>query len=300
MKNYVMVNCINWQNLDNLPLEAGTEFTYFVLPVAAHGALLGMNGAQEAKFVSDVHAAGKKATYSIAGGAQNSLDIKTALTSYRTAFIDDIYTHMNLHGYDGVTIDIENTDIAPDLMVTFFRELRLKLGSAIIGCYTQPYQLNTVWAKVAEIKDYITWISPMLYDYPNSVLQIKSAIEPWAERVGKEKVLLGTAVNYDATGFDLNEWLQALDIVNAEGWGGVGIWQNNLYTEPYRAVVKEKFGTVVPAPPPPDLNDILLAIEDLRGAVDSRDTLELVEAVVWGGGTLSERMRKIKLLVPNS
>lgn len=298
MKKYTLLNCINWRSLDNLPLQDADEFTYFVLPVSEAGSLLGINEVQEKKFVADVHGAGKKATFSVAGGEQNVANITSAVTLNRTAFVSAIAQHMEAFGYDGVTIDIENTAISPEAMVAFFKELRTKLGTeAIIGCYTQPYQLNTVWAKVAEIKDYITWISPMLYDYPNSVEQIKSTTAPWVAKVGKDKVLLGAAVNYDGTGFDEEEWPKALDIVIAEGWAGVGIWQNNLYTQEYRDILRNKFA---PALPTATLNDVYYEVLKISRDVNAQTKLELVEDIVWGAGTLSSRMNKLKVLLPNA
>lgn len=65
--------------------------------------------------------------------------------------------------------------------------------------------------------------------------------------------------------------------------------------------------TPVPIPQPQpqplpvtDLKSVLDAIADLRKAVDSRDVLELVETTAWGAGSLSDRMKKIKILVPNT
>lgn len=246
---YVMLNCINWASFDNLPILDASELTNFVYLVSGAGVILGGNSTIENKLVSDVHAKGKKVTFSIAGGTQSVADITAAVTTNRTAFINNIANKITQYNYDGIAVDIENTNLNSQVMPDFLNALRAKLDTIKpnlrIGVYTQPYQLNTVWAKIAEAKNAITWLSPMLYDYPNSVEQIKTTTQPWVDRVGKEKILLGAAVNYDASGFDLNEWSRALDIVNTEGWQGVGIWQNQLYTQPYRDITKSKFGTIV-------------------------------------------------------
>lgn len=64
--------------------------------------------------------------------------------------------------------------------------------------------------------------------------------------------------------------------------------------------------TEPPASQPVDLKPVLDAIADLKkevvdlkAAIDSRETLEQVEATAWGPGTLSARMKIIKSLVPN-
>lgn len=243
-KKHVLLNCINWGSLANFPLEA-TEYTYFVLLVARDGNLIFGSETAEKKFISDIHAMGKKASFSVAGGTQNVNDITNAITSTtaRTNLINKISARM-AWGYDGVTLDIENTNIQPDVLVTFFKELRAKLGiGKIIGVYTQPYQFSTVWAKTEQIEPYINWLSPMIYDFANTVSEAKQYTLKWLPKLNnnKSKLLFGGAVNYDATGLDLTEWGQILDWINQEGLGGIGVWNDQLYTASYRDVLKSKF-----------------------------------------------------------
>src|SRR3990167_67345 len=66
---YVMLNTITWQPIDITP--DASEYTWFVLRVTSEGNLFDGNEVTEKKFIQDVHAKGKKATFSIAGGSQN-------------------------------------------------------------------------------------------------------------------------------------------------------------------------------------------------------------------------------------
>ena len=239
-KKHILLNCINWASLDNLPLNSATEFTYFILPVNASGSLSGMSPTLEAKFVKDVQMAGKKATFSIGGGSQDVNAITTAITQ-KTNLVNSIHEHINLHGYSGVTLDIENTSLNPQVVVDFINALRVKIGNdKIIGCYTQPYQLTTVWSKVEQAIGSLSWISAMIYDFPNTAEQFKTLTTQWLVKVPKEKLLAGLAVNYDTTGLDLNEFPQIVDWVNTQGLLGIGIWNNQLYTQPYQDLVKNK------------------------------------------------------------
>lgn len=94
------------------------------------------------------------------------------------------------------------------------------------------------------------------------------------------------------------------------GYGAWGGWAGNpesVITDTGLTPAGESLkswwsGVVTPTPVPApvtDLKPVLDKIEDLRKAVDSRDVLELAEAVIWGPGTLSERMRKLKVLIPD-
>lgn len=251
-KKWVVLNVINWGTLKIT--AAADEYTYFVLPVLANGTLTGTSDAAEKKFVADVHALGKIACFSIAGGSNNVANITSAVMNNRAAFINNIYNHLVQYGFDGVTVDIENTSIDPDVMVTFFKELRAKLGlKRKIGVYTQPYQLNfdptvidpykMVWNKFEQAAQYIDWLAPMCYDFANTVAEAEAETLRWLPKVGgdKSKLLFGAAVNYNATGLDITEFPQILDWVNAQGLGGVGIWQDQIYTQPYQDILKAKF-----------------------------------------------------------
>lgn len=245
---YIMLNAIRWNatGLNTLPIDDTSEVTYFVLPVAANGTLLNMSSTLETKFVADVHTKGKKATFSVAGGAQNVADITSAVVNNRTAFINNIASHITLHNYDGVTIDIENTALNPQVITDFFIALRIKLNTIrpnlIIGAYTQPYQLNTVWANIAQAASGIDWLSPMIYDFVYTIPELVTLTKAWLPRVGndKTKLLCGIAVNYP-TGLTTAQFGQVLDIVTVEGWKGVGVWENTLYTQPWLDVRHSKW-----------------------------------------------------------
>lgn len=241
-KRYVLLNCINWGSLGNLP--PATEYTYFVLLVKPDGKLYGGNDAQERKFIADVKAKGGKVTFSIGGGTQSVLDIVTAVIN-RGALITEIASRMALYGYDGVTLDIENTNIPSTNINSFIGELRARLGpTAIIGLNVQPYQINTVWGQIQAVQSAITWLAPMLYDAGTYNRQKWiTDTNAWVTKVGKEKLLCGLAVNYPAPDGGLNPTHlgEMLDVINTEGWKGVGLWNDALHTAPYQDVLKSKF-----------------------------------------------------------
>lgn len=252
-EKYIMLNAINWNTaaLKNLPLNDASEITYFVLPVSASGALMGLSPVEESAFVKNVHAAGKLATFSIAGGDQNIEDITVAVMINRTDFINNIAEHIAIHGYDGVTIDIEGTNILAQAMTDFIRALRLKMDAIrqglIIGIYTQPHQINTVWASIADVASSITWLAPMIYDSeaftPESLTSLTKA---WESKIGKEKLLSGVAVNYPSEKGGLNpeQFKNVLNIITANDWRGVGIWENTLYTQPWLDVRRATWPTI--------------------------------------------------------
>lgn len=260
-KKYVMLNCITWpaNPLTNLPNEA-SEYTYFVIPVNANGTLVaggpgatGTNDALERKFVADVKAKGKKVTFSIAGGAQNVADITAAVTTNRTAFLNNIAAHITQYGYQGIFVDIEGTNIPAATMLSFIKDLRVKLDSITpgltIGIYVQPYQKDTVWARIQEAVSSFDFLSPMLYDFgPYNKQQWQDMTNAWLPRVAndKSKLLCGVAVNYPAENGGLSpaQYGEVLDMVNANGWRGIGLWQNEIYTQPYRDVLKAKFPNI--------------------------------------------------------
>lgn len=244
-KSYAMLNCVNWAPtaLKTLPLQAATELTYFVLPVTAQGALTGGSLSLESAFVKLAHDAGKTATFSIAGGSQNVSDITKAVTQ-KTNLITAIVNRVAQFGYDGVTLDIENTNLQTEALALFVNDLRRALGtSKVIGMYSQPYQLHTVFSKLETFVDSLSWISPMCYDFPNTVEDIKTITTQWIEKAGKDKVLLGLAVNYDDTGVNITEFESILAWGKEKGLKGVGIWNNILYTKEYQDKLQEIFPT---------------------------------------------------------
>lgn len=234
---YVMLNAITWgyNPLQNLPLKDISEATYFTLPVDAAGNLLGSNPALEKKFVADVKAKSKKATLSVAGGAQNVAHITSAVTTNKTAFINNIAAHITQFGYDGVVLDIENTNLPSHVLPEFIRQLRAKIGPApIIGVYVQHWQIDTVHARLQEAADAVTWVAPMIYDFKYTLDELKSLTLAWLPKVNgnKSKLLAGVAVNYE-TGLNVAQYKQVLEWVSKENLGGVGVWQNTLYTQPW-------------------------------------------------------------------
>jgi hypothetical protein len=240
ISKYVMLNCINWNSgaLNVLPLQDASEFTYFVLLVGQDGTLEGGSTTQETKFVLDVHGANKKATFSIGGGTQNITNITNAINQ-KTNLINNIKSRITQFGYDGVTLDIENTSIDPQKLVDFINALRLAIPDKIIGCYTQPYQLATVFSKIEQASNSLTWLAPMIYDFSYTINELTSLTNAWATKIPKDKLLCGVAVNY-ATGLDEAKFSQVLDIVIAQGWKGIGIWENTLYTQPYINIKRSK------------------------------------------------------------
>ncbi len=239
---YILLNAINWNGagLQTLPMRDASEITYFVLPVSADGALISTAATLETTFVKNVHTGGKLATFSIGGGAQNVENITSAVTTNRSTLIDKIVEHITQYNYDGVTIDIENTNISGRAMVDFIKALRVKMDALrldlIIGMYTQPYQIDTVWGAIAEAATSLTWLAPLTYDIGTfDTATFTSLIKAWEPKVGKDKLLAGIAVNYPSAqgGLSTEQFGKVLDVVTAQGWRGVGIWENTLYTQPW-------------------------------------------------------------------
>lgn len=247
-KDYVLLNCINWNagGLNNLPLIDASEFTYFVLSVDRDGGLVGMSNSVEMKFVNDVRLAGKKPTFSIAGGSQNIGDITRAVTVKRNDFINNIINHISQLKYSGVFIDIENTSIDAQAMADFVVALKQKLNlvdtNLTIGIYTQPYQLNTVWAKIQQAADSFDFICPMIYDFNYTIQELKDLTLAWLPKTknNPKKLLCGLAVNYP-TGLNSQQYGEVLEWVKQEGLRGVGLWNNVLFTEPWRQAQRLKF-----------------------------------------------------------
>lgn len=240
-KKYVVVDVINWGNLNNLPVPDASELTYFVLPVGSNGVLMDTSTIIESKFVSDIHSQGKKATFSIAGGGNNLIDITNAVNQ-KINLINSIVNHVTSLGYDGVTLDVEGTNVDPQAMVDFINLLRTTLGpDKVIGCYVQPYQLSTVWSKLDQAINSLTWVSPMMYDFPNTVEEFKTFTLKWLTKVPKDKLLAGAAINYDATGLDIVEFPLILDWINEQGLKGIGLWEHSKYTQDYKTIIHNKF-----------------------------------------------------------
>ena len=241
---YVLLNCITWKPMDITP--NATEYTYFVLKVDKNGNLLDGNEIAEKKFIQDIHTKGKKATFSIAGGSQNVADISNVVnfSTPRINLVNQIKNRL-IWGYDGITIDIENTAIEPWVMQDFINRIRIEIGpNPVIGVYVQPYQFDTVWGQINGAKHSISWLSPMIYDFANTVDQAIELTKKWIIKVGKDKLLFGAAVNYDASGLDPIEFVKILDWINTEGLKGIGIWQNTIYTLPYQGILKTKFPNI--------------------------------------------------------
>lgn len=239
-KLYPMINCINWGGGMTTPLSKGSEFTYFVLLVNADGSLKNGNEAQERAFIAKVLAAGGIPTFSIAGGTQNIADITKAVTD-RTGLVNAISARM-AWGYRGVTLDIENTNLSSATVNSFITTLRNTLGAdKVIGIYSQPYQTETVWKDIGLVKDKINWISPMLYD--NGAYNKQAWIDATnaiANKVGKDKTLYGLALNYAGQGnVTLALLPEVMDTIVAQGWKGLGIWENTTYNANYQAIVNK-------------------------------------------------------------
>lgn len=91
---------------------------------------------------------------------------------------------------------------------------------------------------------------------------------------------------------------------NLDGGPDVALLTNGAIN-PTGEMLKSYFGTITPLPPPPppptdEHKQILDAITKLSTAIDSRIILEQVKAVLWGTGTLSVKIAKLKLLIPNT
>lgn len=247
VSKYVMLNVINWQPSELLTNAPATEYTYFVLKVSSAGYLLGINWDEMESFVNHVHGMGKKATFSVGGGAQSSPDIEAAIRNAQQNLINEIVYVMQNKNFDGVTLDIENTALTAQEFTGFVSALRAAMPAGkIIGMYTQPYQINTVHALTQDVADKIDWLSPMIYDAgPFNLNTFETQTEAWLPKVGNDpsKLLGGVAVNYPANdgGLDTNLYGQVLDKIAEKGWRGVGIWQNTIYTQPWQDVTAAKW-----------------------------------------------------------
>jgi hypothetical protein len=233
----VVLNTVKWgyNALQNVPIKDISQANLFVLPVDANGNLLEGNPSQEAKFIADVHAQGKKVTLCIAGGTQNIAAIAAALTTGKTNLINNIAARLTQYGYDGVVLDVENTWIQPSVIPTFINQLRTKIGEKpIIGVYVQHWQKDTVYGQLQDSADAIDWIAPMIYDFSYTMDDLKSLTLAWLPRIKQDrsKLYAGVAVNYP-TGLGVGQYKEVLQWVNAQQLGGVAVWQNNLFTQPW-------------------------------------------------------------------
>lgn len=247
---YVVVNSVNWDlnALKALPFQYGSEFTYFVLTVSTKGTLSGESLSVESEFVKNVHDAGKKATFTVGGAKQSTSNMNRAITK-KTILIDSIASHIISFGFDGVVLDIENTNINPQVMADFLVALRARLNAIkpnlIIGVYVQPYQINTVWANLSSVSNHITWVAPMLYDFGTyNHTQWTNLTNAWLPRVSgdKSKLLTGLAVNYPANngGLSTSQFSEMINAQISQGWAGMTIWNNILYIPSYTQVVGTK------------------------------------------------------------
>lgn len=239
---YVLMNNCTWEDNNALPYNLVTEATDFVHEVNANGSLRTdhTNAARERKLIEDASDAGKKATFSVAGGSQDKEMIKAAVTTNRAAFINAICDHLTTFNYDGVTLDIENTTISPADMVAFVKLLRHAFNDIspdlIIGIYTQPYQKDTVWARIADAVADFTWIAPMIYDdgayNKQKWVNLTNEWLPHVQGI-KSKLLTGLSINYPVNkgGLSAAQYGEMLDEVKAQGWGGVGLWRASTFTK---------------------------------------------------------------------
>ena len=246
---YILSNIINWGPLNNLPVEEASEHTYFVLTVNENGTLSGGSNSAESDFVRQIRLGKKKATFSIGGGTQNTSDITEAITNNSTVLVNNIISRINQFGYNGVTLDIENTSIPSDKIVEFIRLLRARFDmvnfNLIIGMYVQPYQINTVFRTINEAAYAIDWLSPMIYDFEYTLDELETLTNAWLPKLNgdKSKLLCGIAVNYQS-GLDISEYSKVLDIVDKNGWKGIGIWNHYLYTEQWRLIRRNKWPVI--------------------------------------------------------
>jgi spore germination protein YaaH len=81
------------------------EVDCFSYGTKSDGTLLVGRGARDAKFISDVHAAGGRALMTITGGAGSSILGQASLT---TRFIDAVVDETTKQGYDGADLDWES------------------------------------------------------------------------------------------------------------------------------------------------------------------------------------------------
>jgi len=86
------------------------------------------------------------------------------------------------------------------------------------------------------------------------------------------------------------------------GWIGnpESIFNSDFTLNAHGQALKAFFTPAVLPTPTTDLKPVLDAIADLKLSVDSRVTLEKCEAIIWGAGTLSVKMAKLKELIPNT
>ncbi len=234
---YAILNAITWGTnpLQNIPFQDISEASKFVLSVVGAGNLHESTPTLETKFVADVKAKGKKATFSVAGGSQDISQITLALTTNKNVLINNIATHLVQFGYDGVVLDVENTSLPANVLPDFINQLRARIGSAYsIGVYVQPWQIDTVHSRLQDAASALSWVAPMIYDFAYTLDQLKTMILAWLPKVNgdKSKLLAGVAVNY-TTGLDTSQYTDVLKWVTDQGLGGVGLWQNTLFAQPW-------------------------------------------------------------------
>jgi chitinase len=206
----------------SVDMTAFDALIHFAVVPNADGTLnSGVNGlgaANVASVVAAVHAAGKKALFTV-GGAGSQAAFESAMSpSNLSVFVNNIAAFMTSNGYDGVDIDMEEmsaADVAP--YVAFARALRARMtavrpGSLLTAAVTwEPSafaQLNGVFDHV-DLMTYSlaggtwfneTWHDAAVYSAPaqgGGTLPSADSMVKQFEAAGVPAASLGIGITFD-------------------------------------------------------------------------------------------------------
>jgi hypothetical protein len=167
--------------------------------------------------IAAAHAAGKKIVVVVGGEGQGENFVGATGTANLATFIDNIVTLKNLHGYDGVDIDWEES-VTEAPYVALVQGLRTAMGPDVflsidVDTGQHPPEI------VAAAEPYVTMINDMTYWDSGETEQ--SAYEHAG--VPAYKLTLGVGYPHlDQTQADVQRKVSAIE---SSGWAGAMEWQ---------------------------------------------------------------------------
>lgn len=166
----VYAYCIDWAWGGSVPPQV-THPIVFMREANADGSLKPRGGLWEparlSKFISDVHASGRKVSFSVGGGA--NAEFKTAMADpiARARLVTDITAVYKANGFDGVNLDPEPWSTQADFEA-LTRAVRAALPDAVLsmasGRTTKDDLSGDITALAPLARETGMYLMPMIYD----------------------------------------------------------------------------------------------------------------------------------------
>lgn len=260
----VMMHVVDYQttNVSGVPVMTSlqvpliSEATCFCNFISADGTTLTPDSTAlpDSTVVSTVHAvAGKAVTWTFGGGGQVVADMETAISTNKNTTATTIVNKTLAGGYDGVTLDIENTTVGSQVLPDFITALRTSFnaqptingGHAIISIDVQNQSWKNVWSKINTVEPLIDCIYPMVYDIVGYTTDdIKTRTAQWVNPMNgqKGKISPGLAI-VDANNrvLSTSELQEMCYWVLANNYAGIMIWNNYNMTTEYYNIINSMF-----------------------------------------------------------